>query len=281
MSLLTALKILRFAAMALVVAVGFSIVKSLLVFKLDMFTDYIVKFMENLSTIPKEDFESSMCGMEMYKCVLKMLWREAFISMQKGSSLKEGNLKLSSVFPEPNESAQRPSKLPQTDVNGNQCEVEDISVNADREGRIVDLAELGKRNVPLMEEFSKIVAEFSDIADFVVVYVEEAHPVDEWCFKNAQFSMKQQSRLEERVEAARYIATKYQHIPVYADLMNNNVSKAFGALPERLYILLNNQVVYAGGIGPFAYDLEEMQHCLVQYTDNLNNNNDNNNNKLL
>ena len=31
--------------------------------------------------------------------------------------------------------------------------------------------------------FRKLVADFNEIADFLIVYVEEAHPVDGWAFK--------------------------------------------------------------------------------------------------
>ena len=62
-------------------------------------------------------------------------------------------------------------------------------------------------------------------------------------------------------------------IPVYADLMDNHVNKAFGAMPERLYILLNNEVVYVGGPGPFFYNLDEVKTWLENFKTSVNNNN--------
>lgn len=34
-----------------------------------------------------------------------------------------------------------------------------------------------------LKEFGEIVERFGDVADFVTVYIEEAHPTDEWSFK--------------------------------------------------------------------------------------------------
>lgn len=34
-----------------------------------------------------------------------------------------------------------------------------------------------------LREFSEIMADFSDVADFLVIYISEAHPTDGWAFK--------------------------------------------------------------------------------------------------
>ena len=34
-----------------------------------------------------------------------------------------------------------------------------------------------------LREFREIIAEFSDVADFLVIYISEAHPTDGWSFK--------------------------------------------------------------------------------------------------
>ncbi len=65
--------------------------------------------------------------------------------------------------------------------------------------------------------------------------------------------------------------------------MDNNVNKAFAALPERLFIVLNNEIVYEGGMGPFFYNLDDVEQWLANFADkyvssNNNNNDDDNNN---
>lgn len=74
--------------------------------------------------------------------------------------------------------------------------------------------------------------------------------------------------MQDRKEAARILANKYPRIPVYADFMDNRLNKAFGAMPERLFILLNNEVVYAGGMGPFFYNLDEVKTWLDNFKTN-------------
>ena len=34
-----------------------------------------------------------------------------------------------------------------------------------------------------LQQFNEIVRDFRDVADFVIIYVEEAHPSDGWAFK--------------------------------------------------------------------------------------------------
>ena len=34
-----------------------------------------------------------------------------------------------------------------------------------------------------LEEFAEMVQSFSDVADFLFIYIEEAHPVDGWAFQ--------------------------------------------------------------------------------------------------
>ena len=34
-----------------------------------------------------------------------------------------------------------------------------------------------------LRQFNEIARDFTDVADFVVVYIEEAHPTDGWAFK--------------------------------------------------------------------------------------------------
>ena len=53
---------------------------------------------------------------------------------------------------------------------------------------------------------------------------------------------------------------------MYIDGLNDSVNRAFGAYPERLYILKNSTVAYQGGMGPFGYCLDEVERWLVHET---------------
>ena len=38
-----------------------------------------------------------------------------------------------------------------------------------------------------LQTFSKIIEDFADVADFVIIYTAEAHPSDGWCFNVSFF----------------------------------------------------------------------------------------------
>ena len=50
--------------------------------------------------------------------------------------------------------------------------------------------------------------------------------------------------------------------PILVDDMTNEANIAYGALPERLYIIYNGKVVYVGGHGPYNYSLDDMKKSL-------------------
>ena len=71
--------------------------------------------------------------------------------------------------------------------------------------------------------------------------------------------INEHSSIEDRVAAAKNIRKVDESIPMYIDGLNDSVNRAFGAYPDRLYILLDNTVVYQGGMGPFGYSLDEVE----------------------
>ena len=44
--------------------------------------------------------------------------------------------------------------------------------------------------------------------------------------------------------------------------MDDRANLAFAALPERLYVILDGKVVLQGGLGPFNYNIEEVEQFL-------------------
>jgi len=116
-----------------------------------------------------------------------------------------------------------------------------------------------------LSDFGKLEHKYADLIDFAIIYVEEAHPLDGWKFKDNQYAIYQHGSLQDRIEAASILAEQVPNIPVYTDLMDNHVNRAFGAMPERLFILLDNKVVYAGGMGPFFYNLDDVKTWLDNF----------------
>lgn len=117
-----------------------------------------------------------------------------------------------------------------------------------------------------LEKFRKISEDFSKLADFVLVYIAEAHPTDGWAI-DGNVDVNIHKCMEERVTAAqKMLSMEPQHCPVLVDLMEDKCQKAFGAMPERLYIVQDGVIVYQGGKGPFDYKISEVHNWLSSYT---------------
>jgi len=98
-----------------------------------------------------------------------------------------------------------------------------------------------------------------------MVYIEEAHPADGWAFKD-NIHIKSHRNAEERIAAARYLETKQSSaIKIVIDNMDDECSRAYGGLFERLYVLQNGVVAYQGGKGPAGFKVEEVENWLKIY----------------
>jgi len=115
-----------------------------------------------------------------------------------------------------------------------------------------------------------LCGKFSDIADFVTVYISEAHPYESGDLpENYEFKFGSHERFEERIEAAESLNQKFKNLsiacPLLVDFMDNKANKAYGALPERLYVLFNGKIAYMGGQGPFGYKINEVEDWLTNH----------------
>lgn len=109
--------------------------------------------------------------------------------------------------------------------------------------------------------FNEIVDEFRDFADFVIIYIEEAHATDGWRF-DRNFDIRQHRTLDERFKAARILLDFDPRCPILVDKMTGDANRLYGALPERLFIILNDIVVFESKIGPWGYKTEEVYDWL-------------------
>jgi type I thyroxine 5'-deiodinase len=84
--------------------------------------------------------------------------------------------------------------------------------------------------------------------------------------------MRQHVALKERVHAAHILEAEMKRqcerrglapIPIFADSMKNVASSSFGALPERLVILLDGRVAFIGGKGPEEYSIAAARRALL------------------
>ena len=57
--------------------------------------------------------------------------------------------------------------------------------------------------------------------------------------------------------------------PVYVDTMADDANTLYGGIPERLYILENDTVSYAGGLGPWFYSVDEVEDWIKSHKEKL------------
>uniref|UniRef100_A0A8C3F7M9 Iodothyronine deiodinase n=1 Tax=Chrysemys picta bellii TaxID=8478 RepID=A0A8C3F7M9_CHRPI len=110
-------------------------------------------------------------------------------------------------------------------------------------------------------EFNKLVEDFNSIADFLIIYIEEAHATDGWAFKN-NIVINNHRNLQDRKKAAQFLLKENPLCPVVLDTMENLSSSKYAALPERLYLVQGGKVVYKGGVGPWNYNPEDIRAIL-------------------
>uniref|UniRef100_A0A8B9B7J7 Iodothyronine deiodinase n=1 Tax=Anser brachyrhynchus TaxID=132585 RepID=A0A8B9B7J7_9AVES len=126
------------------------------------------------------------------------------------------------------------------------------------QGDVRLLFDFMRGNRPLILNFGSY---FSSIADFLIIYIEEAHAADGWAFKN-NIVIKNHRSLEDRKIAAQFLQKNNPLCPVVLDTMENLSSSKYAALPERLYLLQEGKVIYKGGVGPWNYHPQEIRTIL-------------------
>lgn len=116
-----------------------------------------------------------------------------------------------------------------------------------------------------LKAFQRVITQYADIADSVLVYIEEAHPSDGWISSDAPYQIPQHRCIDDRLKAAELMNQEVPRCLVVADSMDNSSNAAYGAYFDRLYILQDGKVVYQGGRGPEGYRISELRNWLDQY----------------
>ncbi len=101
-------------------------------------------------------------------------------------------------------------------------------------------------------------------ADFLTIYIKEAHPEDEWQMgsnETEDVCYMQPTTLAERIAIARdFVKRTDYRLPLVVDSMDNAAEKAFAAWPERLYVIDPDGVVaYKGGTGPMHFNPDKLE----------------------
>jgi hypothetical protein len=94
---------------------------------------------------------------------------------------------------------------------------------------------------------------------FVVVYIREAHPEEGWVVtpnRDEDIRINDPTSTDERVEVAATCAINLKiRIPVMVDEVDDQIARAYGALPDRLYLVdREGKVAFQGEPGPWGFD---------------------------
>jgi hypothetical protein len=105
-------------------------------------------------------------------------------------------------------------------------------------------------------------------ADFVAVYVREAHPSDGWPLAGNDklgIAVPQHKSFADRCQVAKTCCGSLKMtIPMVVDEFDDRIGIAYSGMPDRLYVVDRlGLVAYKGGRGPFGYKPAEMEQALV------------------
>jgi hypothetical protein len=105
--------------------------------------------------------------------------------------------------------------------------------------------------------------EYSDVAEFVLVYVKEAHPEDEWQMEvneREKVVFRQPTTFEARMEIAqKFVEVMDVKTTCLVDDIANTAGICYAAWPERLYVIdTTGRIAYKGGMGPFDFRPSEV-----------------------
>jgi hypothetical protein len=112
-------------------------------------------------------------------------------------------------------------------------------------------------------------------ANFLRVYVREAHPTDGWKMESnarAGVSVAQPQTFDERASVAEHFCTRLNpSMPVVIDDISDPVGHAYSGMPARLYVIdTKGKVAFKSGRGPFGFKPPELEQalamCLLEMT---------------
>lgn len=117
----------------------------------------------------------------------------------------------------------------------------------------------------------KLYQDYKDIAEFRIVYINEAHASDGR--RPVQYAVdlgiNQHKNYGERCDVAeRLVKEKKLTIPCIIDKMDNKVNEAYKGWPDRAFLVRKDgRLAVAGSRGPwgFAPALKEIEEWLSQY----------------
>ncbi len=121
-----------------------------------------------------------------------------------------------------------------------------------------------------MARIEALKEKYDNWANFVIIYIKEAHPGDEWQMEvneSEGIVFNQPKTMQERIQLAEtFVEAMDPNMPVLVDDITNPANACYAAWPERIYVI-NQQgiIVYKGDMGPDGFDPRELEGFLEEY----------------
>ncbi|MCS6978200.1 MAG: deiodinase family protein [Gemmatales bacterium] len=120
----------------------------------------------------------------------------------------------------------------------------------------------------LYPEVEEVWERHREHADFLMIYVREAHPTDGWKMVSNERQgvvVSQPKLYDERVAACQQFCKKlHPKMTVVVDELDDRVGGTYSGMPARLYILDHEgRIAYKSGRGPFGFKPWEMEQALI------------------
>ena len=112
----------------------------------------------------------------------------------------------------------------------------------------------------------RLFHEYKSVADFVTIYIQEAHATDGWVFQRNAYNIANHRQIKDRICAAQMLEEKNPGGHLVVDTMSDEVCKLYAAVPERLCIVMDGIVQYYSRRGPFGYNPKEVEEWLKDFT---------------
>ena len=120
-----------------------------------------------------------------------------------------------------------------------------------------------------MEPLHQLWEQHRDKVEFVVVYIREAHPEDGWVVnanRDEDIRYVDPTSNDERQQVAAACALRLKiRMPVVVDDIDDNIASAYGALPDRLYLVgRGGKIAYQGEPGPWGFNPERLAEAIAE-----------------
>ena len=112
---------------------------------------------------------------------------------------------------------------------------------------------------------SKLFERYQDDVQFLFVYIREAHPID-GPRPNLRVRVKDPKSTSERAKLAKKFVTDFElNMPVLVDGIDDKVSRAYDARPDRLFLVdAEGNIGYVGNRGPRGFEPDELEKAILE-----------------